>query len=106
VKDLAAVASSNISHFEFDNEGYVQLAEGAPPEAIKAVQRVRRRKRTLDDGSVVIESEYRLFDKLKALELLGRKLKLFTDRVEVEGAQDQLYRELLRSLKEGQGDHK
>jgi len=104
VKDLAAVAFSNIAHYEIDDEGYVQLAEGAPPEAIKAIQSVRCKKRVLDDGSVVIETEYKLWDKIQALTLLGKKLRLWIDRVEQESPQDDLYRELLKSLKAG--DHK
>ena len=55
-----------------------------------------------DGGSVTTyKTRYRLWDKLLALTLLGRKLQLFVDKIEVENVQDQLYRELLRSLKEG-----
>jgi len=100
VKDLTAVAFSNVSNYEFDDDGYVQLVEGAPPESVLALQCVKRKKRTLSDGSVVIESEFRLWDKLAALQLLGRKLKLWVDRIESESPQDELYRHLLRSLKE------
>jgi hypothetical protein len=104
VRDLAAVAFSNISNYEINDEGQVQLAEGAPPEAIKAIQSVRCKKRVLDDGSTVTETELRLWDKLTALTLLGKKLRLGIDKIEVENPQDELYKHLLKQLKEG--DHK
>jgi hypothetical protein len=103
---LAAVAFSNIVHYKIDDEGYVSREEGAPPEAIKAIQSVRRKKRVLDDRSPLYETELRLWDKIQALTLLGRKLKLFVDRIETENVQDKLYRELLNQLKHGGGDHK
>lgn len=104
VRELAAVAFSNILHFEIDEEGYVSLAEGAPPEAILALQSVRRKKRVLEDGSVVIETEFRLWDKITALTLLGKKLKLWVEKIEVENPQDEAYRLLLKQLKEQQGE--
>jgi hypothetical protein len=101
-RELAAVAFSNILHFAIDEAGDVSLAEGAPPEAIKAIHSVRRKKRVLEEGSVVIETEYRLWDKLTALTLLGKKFKMFVEKIEVENPQDAAYRELLRYFK----DHK
>src|SRR5215207_9617000 len=82
-RELAAVAFSNIAYYRIDDEGYVSLEEGAPPEAILALQSVKRRKRVLDDGSTVYETELRLWDKVAALTPLGKKLKLFTERLEV-----------------------
>jgi phage terminase small subunit len=106
VRELASIALANVSHYEFDEEGQVQLTEGAPAEAILAVASVKHRKRTLTDGSTTVESELKLHDKLEAIQLLGRKLRLWTDRVEVENnAQDTLYRELLRQLREGNGSN-
>jgi phage terminase small subunit len=101
VKDLATIAFSNIAHYRFDDEGYVSLEEGAPSEALRAIQSVKRRKRVLDDGSTVVESELRLWDKVAALTLLGKKLRLWIDRVETENAQDAVYKILLQQLKEG-----
>jgi phage terminase small subunit len=107
-RELAAVGFSSVANYEFDEEGQVQLVEDAPSEAILAVANIRRRKKvtTLENGAMLTtyETEYRLYDKLKALELLGKKLRLWTDRVEVEGAQDQVYRILLQQLKEGRSN--
>jgi phage terminase small subunit len=98
--ELAAVAFSNITHFEIKEHGDVALEEDAPAEAIRAVQYVKRTVR--EDGSIT--TEYRLWDKLKALELLGKKLKLFVERVEVENAQDEAYRLLLRNIRQERGE--
>jgi hypothetical protein len=52
---------------------------------------------------VIVESELKMWDKMSALQLLGRKLRLFVDKIEVESSpQDLLYKELLKSLKEEQ----
>jgi hypothetical protein len=82
----------------------VALTEDAPAEAIRAVASIKRDKivtRT-KSGDVITtyKSEYKFWDKLMAINLLGKKLRLWIDRVETEGAQDQLYKELLKSLKE------
>jgi hypothetical protein len=81
------------------------LAEDAPSEAIRAVASVTRKKKvtTHDDGSTTttFESTYKLWDKLTALTLLGKKLRLFVERIETESPQDAAYRELLKQLREG-----
>ena len=38
-----------------------------------------------DDGQIT-EREVKVYDKLKALELLGKHLGMFTDKVKVDGA--------------------
>jgi phage terminase small subunit len=96
--ELAAVAFSNITHFEIKEHGDVALEKDAPAEAIRAVQYVKRTVR--EDGSIT--TEYRLWDKLKALELLGKKLKLWVERIETESLQDEVYKLLLKQLKEEQ----
>jgi phage terminase small subunit len=102
LQELAASAFSNLSHYHIDDEGYLALEEGAPAEAMRAVQSVRRKKVVKDDGTIIYETEFRLWDKTKALELLGKKLKLFVDRVEVENPQDQLFRMMIQKLKDEQ----
>jgi len=49
------------------------------------------------------ECIFRLWDKLRALDLIGRRLKMFVDRVETtENAQDEAYKLLLKKLREGE----
>lgn len=99
IRELAAVAFSSAHHYEAGSDGALVVAEGAPEEAGLALQ-VKHRRVTKADGSTETETTYLQLDKLKALELLGKKLKLWTERLEVEDAQDELYRQLLASLKE------
>jgi hypothetical protein len=80
----------------------LHLSEGVPPEAILALQSVKRKKIVRGDGSVIYETEFRLWDKIQALTLLGKKLKLWVEKLEVENPQDELYRMLLKQLKEEQ----
>jgi phage terminase small subunit len=104
-RELAAIALSNVLHFAFDDDGYLGLAEDAPSEAIRAVASVTRKKKVTnhDDGSTTttFESTYKLWDKLTALTLLGKKLRLFVERIETESPQDEAYKLLLKQLREG-----
>lgn len=97
-RELAAVAFSNVSNYTIDNQGQVSIEEGALPEAFKAIQSVKRILR--ENGTVT--TEYRLWHKLKALELLGKKLRLWIERIESEPPQNEAYRLLLKQLKEDQ----
>jgi phage terminase small subunit len=105
LRELAASAFSNLSHYYIDDEGYLALEEGAPAEAMRAVQSFEREKIVKEDGSVVHRSKFRFWDKTKALELLGKKLKLFVDKIEVENPQDQLFRMMIQKLKDEQGEN-
>ena len=114
VNELAAVAFSRPSHYEVDEDGYVSLAEDAAAEAAAALSAVKRKKRTrqYDDGSTetTYETEYKLWDKMTAITLLGKKLRLWVDQLEVKSPQDAAYRELLNQLqaenRQKAGDHK
>ena len=79
------------------------VADGDAPEAGAALQ-IRHRRIKKDDGSFATETLYIQYDKLRALELLGKKSKLFMERVEVENPQDGAYRTLPRKLKEEPGE--
>lgn len=101
IRELATVAFSNLSHYVVDEEGHITLTEGAPGEAIKAVSSMRRKKIVKEDGTVTYESEFKLWDKPNALLLLGKKLRMWVEKIEVENPQDEAYRLLLKQLKEG-----
>lgn len=57
------------------------LREDASPDDLAAVTGVR-----VKAGADFVEREVRLCDKTRALELLGKHLGMFTDRVQMEGA--------------------
>jgi phage terminase small subunit len=98
VRELAAVAFASAHHFEETADGKFGVAEGAPAEAGLSLV-VKHRSIKKADGSVETETTYLQQDKIRALELLGKKLKLWVDKIEVEDAQDQFYRHLMDQLK-------
>ena len=91
LSETSLLAMSRMDHYYIDDEGQVSLAEGAPPDAMAAVQSIKRKVRVLygKDGEEIgkeYECELRLWDKPQPLKLLGRHVGLFADRLEVTGA--------------------
>jgi phage terminase small subunit len=70
----------------------------------KPLASVKRKQSVKKDGSVVTEVEFKLWDKIAALTLLGKRLKLWVEKVEIENPQAEAYRLLLRQLKTRQGE--
>jgi phage terminase small subunit len=90
INEMAHLGFSCITHYAVDEEtGDLVLRDGAPLGAMAAVQSVRHRKRVRvdKDGAVVTtyDTAIRLWDKPKALFLLGRHVGLFADRIEHTG---------------------
>lgn len=85
LNEMAALATSRIDHYVITNDGQVALAEGAPDNAMAAVQSIKRKTRVDKDGSVTFDVELRLWDKPAPLKLTGRHVGLYPDRVEVVG---------------------
>lgn len=76
------------------------VKEGALPEDLAAIQSVKV-KTFGEDG---LEREIKMADKIKTLELLGRHLGMFKDKVEVSGAletEKTKLDDLLRQLRGG-----
>lgn len=86
---MAALAMSRIDHYIVDDNGQVQLAEGAPDNAMAAIQSIKRKKTVRQDtaGNITItyDVEIRLWDKPQPLKLTGRHVGLYPDRVEHVG---------------------
>lgn len=61
--------------------------DGATPDDTAAISGVKV-KCTVTDTGQTIEREIRLADKIKALELLGKHLKMFPDKMELSGKVD------------------
>jgi phage terminase small subunit len=97
LREIAAVAFASASHFVEAKDGTLVVEEGA--EASGAALQVRHRRLKKDDGTFETETVYQQQNKLKALQMLAKKLKLFVERVEVENAQDLAYLELLRQIR-------
>ena len=85
IRELAIVALSDISFFDFDADGYVVLREGAPDMALRSIKKIRRRVRWDGEGNKTIETEVELWDKPMALRMLGQHMGMFTQRHELTG---------------------
>lgn len=82
VRELAKVAFANSQDvIDYDD---ATVRSDAARDDTAAVASVRVKTIPTKDG-VGVEREVKMHDKLKALELLGRRLGLFTDNVNVSG---------------------
>lgn len=61
-----------------------EIKENATPEDLACISSMKVKVIPTEDGNIV-EREVRLFDKNKALEMLGKHLGLFTENVKVSG---------------------
>ena len=82
IDELAKIAFANV-------DDLIDLANGTvKPDGARddtaAIQSVRAKTVPTKQGDIT-EHELRLYDKLKALELLGRHLGLFNDRLQLQG---------------------
>ena len=82
VKELAKIAFVNAA--EVIDPKTATVKEDALPEDTAAIQSVKV-KTFGEDG---LEREIKMADKLKALELLGKHLGMFKDRIELSGGLD------------------
>jgi phage terminase small subunit len=88
LRECAAVAFSDAtSYFSIDDEGqpHIDLSEMTPAQkaAIASIETDTYWEGRDDEAREVKKVKLRFHDKMKALELLGKNLKLFTERLEV-----------------------
>jgi phage terminase small subunit len=98
VRELAFIAFSDTRHIEMDDHGRLVLAPDAPPQAMRAVQSVKHKKRIEKGGDVVHEAEYRLWSKTDALKTLAQHLGMLRDIIE---HQHKPYREAVDEVRKG-----
>lgn len=82
VLELAKVAFVNVGNVIDATDA--TLKEDATPEDLAAIQSIKVK----DMGEMGIEREIRMADKLKALELLGRHLGMFNDKMRLDAKLD------------------
>ncbi len=86
LQELAVIGFSDVRHYVVDDNGKIDLAEGAPDSAIRAVSSIKHKVRTVDRGDDGVETthevEIKLWDKNTALANAGRHLGMFVDKVE------------------------
>ena len=91
VDELSLLATSTHEHYYVNGKGEVAPKPGAPYGCMRAIQTIKRRihRKRDADGNIVEESfdvEYKLYDKVASLKLLGQHMGMkFNDRVEVTG---------------------
>lgn len=83
VMELAKIAFINA--VDVINAEDATLKDDAAPEDTAAIQSVKVKTFPTKDGEGV-EREIKMADKIKALELLGKHLGMFKDRVELSGS--------------------
>ena len=83
IQELAKLAFVNAADV-IDMESATVLP-GAKPEDLTCIQSVKV-KRTTKGKNVIEEREVRFYDKKSSLELLGRHLGMFKDKLEINGA--------------------
>ena len=81
LRELGIIAFSDVRHFTVSDLGELELVEGAPDEAWRAVSSVKHRITTTKTGDAVRETEYRLWSKTDALHMAGKHLGMFLDRI-------------------------
>jgi phage terminase small subunit len=76
LQELVLLASSDITHYGFDQNGDVVLRPGAPEGALRAISSLKRRL-TVTEDSTTVETTITLWPKPPALRMCGEHLSLF-----------------------------
>lgn len=98
LEELAVIAFQDPRHYKAGELTGVELAEGAPANAMRALAPLRTQRYFHPSRGMVYETEYKPWDKNRALEHLGRHFKLFTDKLEVDDASS--FADQLRAARE------
>lgn len=92
MRELGYLALSNIGNYVIDDDGFVDVHEEAPSEALRAVKSIKRRitfKQDPEDKDgpplKTIETEITLWEKPAALKQLGMLLGMYIERHEHTG---------------------
>jgi phage terminase small subunit len=85
LEELAVVGFASVENVEANEYGALEVAVGAPAGAVRAVASVKRTYRRTKDEGETVTVEVRYWPKVQALELLGRHLGLFPNKVELTG---------------------
>jgi len=80
INEISKIAFANIQDI-FDEYGELIPIHELPREVAAALQEINQDSIGNGDGEQVIKRKYKLSDKKSSLELLGRHLGLFTDKI-------------------------
>lgn len=84
-EEMALIGFSSVAHYTVDDEGNIALTEDAPEGAIRAISSIKRKIRTFRRGEEdvrEVDIDIKLWSKDKQLELLGKHLGMYIDRVD------------------------
>lgn len=84
LQELAKLGFSNIRNL-YDKKGRLLGISKLPEDVSVTIQEITEDSIGKEDDNVVTRRKYKLADKRGSLELLGKHLKLFTDKVEQSG---------------------
>ena len=103
IEELAKIAFMNAA--DVINTDDASILEEASREDLSCIQSVKVKQSDGEKGSL-IEREIKLADKLRALELLGKHLGMFKDKLEITGIEEEQSKlaELLQQRRERHGD--
>ena len=89
IDELARVGFSNVAQF-FDEHGNLKSITQLERDHSAAIAsfEVLKKNAEAGDGKIDVIHKARLWDKIKALELIGKHLRLFDDRLQVSGSVD------------------
>jgi hypothetical protein len=89
LRELARIAFSDLRVL-FDRNGNLLPVSDWPEEMAPAIKKIEIVKRNLDVGDGLMDEVHKVetWDKLKALELIGKNLGLFTEKIEHSGGID------------------
>ena len=79
IMELARIAFANIADFTDIENG--AILPHASPDDTAAIQSVKVKNIPTKDGGEMVEREIRLYDKIRALELLGKHLGMWNDKM-------------------------
>ena len=85
LRELAMLSLSDMTFYRINDDGYVELEDGAPDFAMRCIKKIRRRVRFDDEGNKTIETEFELWDKVSAIRMAGKHIGMFTERHEITG---------------------
>lgn len=83
LRELALLCRSDVTDYVVGDDGRLTVREGRPRAAMRAVASVKHTRRTDKDGHTTETVEYRLWDKPSALNMAGRHLSLWNDKLTI-----------------------
>lgn len=84
LRELLRIARADIAQ-AFDESGALLPVQAMPEDVRRAIASIEVEQVGGDEGAVSFVKKVRFWDKSRGLEMLGKHLKLFTEKVELSG---------------------